>query len=158
MRCDRTQQLVVGVGNEQRRDDAAGLEVLRLLAERLPAWVRAVAHDGDGAALMELWQPYRRVLIVDAMQAGYSTGTVLCLQGLEVEVPRGVYSSHAFGLDAAVALARVLGRLPSQLTIYAIQGENFGLGEGLSAPVAAAVHEVAERILGDLGRQGDISS
>ena len=46
----------------------------------------------------------------------------------------------------ACALAGGLGRLPSSLVLYAIEGGDFSLGEGLSPEVEQAVEAAAERI------------
>ena len=58
------------------------------------------------------------------------------------ELPRSSdISSHGFGLAHAVELARALGRLPSRLIVFAIQGETFDYGESLS--------EILEDKIGD---------
>ena len=61
------------------------------------------------------------------------------------------FSTHAFGLAEAVELARALGRLPPRLIVYGIEGKSFEAGVGLSPEVGAAVQEVVERVLGELG-------
>jgi len=48
-------------------------------------------------------------------------------------------------------LARALGRLPPRLIVYGVEGKAFEAGVGLSPEVKAAVQEVAERVLGELG-------
>jgi hydrogenase maturation protease len=55
-------------------------------------------------------------------------------------------SSHAFGVANAVGLAAALGRLPARLEIFAIEGEDFSLGEPLSPAVTRAVDALAERL------------
>ena len=52
--------VVVGVGNSLRGDDAAGLEVVRALRERLTRGRARVArpreHEGETLGLLELWE------------------------------------------------------------------------------------------------------
>jgi hydrogenase maturation protease len=48
-----------------------------------------------------------------------------------------------------VELARELGRLPGRLIVYAIEGESFETGEGLSYPVQKTV----EKLVMDLYRE-----
>ena len=55
--------------------------------------------------------------------------------------------SHAFGLGAVVELARALHRLPPRLVVIGVEAASFEYGAPLSAPVAAAVHVAAARVL-----------
>ncbi len=150
---------IIGLGNRYRRDDGAGLAVLQELAGRdlpgqdLPS-VELRAESGEGAALMEAWQGAQRVILVDAVQAGGVPGTIYRLDPWEQPIPTEFfhYSTHAFSLAEAVELARVLGQLPPALVIYGIQGADFGAGEGLSPPVAAAVPAVTDRIIQELAQ------
>ena len=49
----------------------------------------------------------------------------------------------------AVALAQALDRLPRELVLYGIAGDEFALGAEVSPPVRAAAAAVASRILSD---------
>ena len=44
-------------------------------------------------------------------------------------------STHVFGVGEAIELARVLEQLPPILIVYAIEGENFSTGIGLTSKV-----------------------
>ena len=70
------------------------------------------------------------------------------------ELPRDVtlVSSHAFGLPEALALARALGLLPREVVIYAVEGTCFDHGAALGEAVAAAVEEVADRVVAEVAR------
>ena len=146
---------VIGLGNRYRRDDGAGLAVLQELAGQDLPGVELRAESGEGAALMEAWQGAQQVILVDAVQAGGAPGTIYRLDPWEQPIPTEFfhYSTHAFSLAEAVELARVLGQLPPSLIIYGIQGADFGSGQGLSPPVAAAVPEVAARIRQELAQR-----
>jgi len=137
--------LILGVGNRYRSDDAVG----PLVAERLVALgFHAREHSGEGAGLIEAWSGAERVVVVDATQSGALPGTVRRLDAVAEPLPAGLfrYSSHQFGLAEAVETARALGRLPSTLVIYGVEGRAFGFGETLSPEVAAAVDEVVRRV------------
>lgn len=140
--------LVIGVGNDLRGDDGAGLAVARGLAARAPAGVEVLALDGEPVTLMQAWADHDEVVVVDAVASEDPPGTVVRVEaGRDEEqgvVPdrRRHDSSHAVALGDAVALARVLGRLPPRLTILGITGAAFDLGTGLSAPVRVAVDDL----------------
>lgn len=136
--------LVIGVGNEYRRDDGAGVQAARkLAAKRLPG---VVVRAGN--PLGEDWQSYSRVCLVDAVVSGASPGTIHRLDGhhdrLVPESFRG--STHALGIVEAIELYRQVAALPPVLTIYGIEGLAFGEGDTLSAKVARAVDEVVTEL------------
>ena len=140
-------RLIVGCGNTDRSDDAAGILVARRLRAR---GFQAVEHTGDGLALIELWHGFDDVVLVDAMLSGATPGSVrvwdpvaqpLCSQNWRS-------SSHAFGPAEAIELARVIGRLPDQIRVYGIEGANFEPGAEPSSEVLGAVDQVERRIAG----------
>jgi hydrogenase maturation protease len=63
-------------------------------------------------------------------------------------------STHAFGVGDAVELARTLGRLPSRMVVYGVEGSDFDAGAALSPPVLAAVDNVVRRLEEELCTNG----
>ena len=137
----RPRLIVIGVGNAFRGDDAAGLAVARALGDD----PRVLAHEGEPIDLLDRWGSVDEVIVVDAARSGAAPGTVHRLED-HAGPPSAHGSTHAFGLAETLALARALGRAPARVTVYGIEGERFGAGEELSAPVQAAV----ERVCGEL--------
>jgi len=140
---------VIGVGNDFRRDDGAGREAARRLAQT--DGVRVMEASGEGAALMEAWRGAERVIVIDAVRSGATPGAIHRLDAREAPLPQDFfhYSTHAFSLAEAVELARALDQLPPSLIVYGIEGKDFSLGEGLSPDVAGAVQEVVRRVEGE---------
>ncbi len=139
--------LIQCIGNRLRRDDGAALIVAdRLRASGLGLPVRD--YWGEGTELMQDWDRPRRILIVDAARSGATPGTIHRIDVRAQPVPRDFlyYSTHRFGVAEAVELARALGTLPESLQLYAIEGGCFDAGEGLTAPVAAAVVQLADEL------------
>jgi hydrogenase maturation protease len=149
----RPRTLVIGLGHPLRGDDGVGAAVVAELCRRSIPGFEALVFDGDGAALVDRWDGAERVIVVDATRSNTPPGTVERLDAASFPLPRTNPggSSHGFGLAEAFELARTLGRLPPRLIIYGVAGGSFGMGEGLSPAVAAAVPEVVERILKELG-------
>jgi len=131
-----------------RGDDGAGPAA----AERLRPLVGGCADIeeswGEGTELMQAWQDRTQVIVVDAATSGARPGTLHVFDAAHENLPTDFfcYTTHRFGLAEAVELARQLGELPERLTIYAIEGERFDLGEGVSEMVKAGVDRVVERI------------
>lgn len=143
--------LVVGLGNDHRRDDRCGLEVVRLLRGRLPPTVRLLEGPRDAARLLDLWEGARHVIVIDAMQGHGPPGSVRRWEltpagGLE-SLP--ATSTHGLGLAEAVEIGRSLGRLPDRLTVFGIEVTELGVGDGLAPEVAHGVGVVVEQVLGE---------
>lgn len=145
--------LMLGIGNRYRSDDGVG----PVIAERLCALgIPAEERSGEGADLIDAWQGYDAVIVVDACRSGATPGTVMRIDATAEPLPAGLfhYSSHLFGLAEAVETARALGRLPPRLTVFGIEGAAFGFGDTLSPAVEAAVDEVVRLVVAEVRASG----
>jgi hydrogenase maturation protease len=140
---------VIGVGSEWRGDDAAGLLVVRSLRQELPPGVEICESPESASTLQDLWQHAARVIVVDAVVAGGSPGTIY---RFDAHAPGATFpvshspSTHGWGLSEALAMGKVFQNFPPYLIIYGIEGENFTLSKEVSPTVAAAIPEAARRI------------
>jgi hydrogenase maturation protease len=165
--------VVIGVGEEFRHDDGVGPAVVAELrglaaAGALPPDVRLVTDFGEPTGLIELWRDARLAIVVDAAApdpaAGLAAGDVMrweaeyrntgCPPPPDVIAAPGPAATHVLGPGAAIALASVLGRLPTRLVLFAVVGEDFSLGSGLSPHVADAVRRVARDIVDEIRAPG----
>jgi hydrogenase maturation protease len=138
--------VVIGVGNPYRRDDAVGLIVADAVARR---GVHAVQSDGEPAGLLLAWEGADLAVIVDAVVCEPATpGRIHRTPALPAM--HGGMSSHSLGIPAAVALATALDRMPRRLVVYAVEAADVGLGVGLSDPVSHAVPWLVDHVLADL--------
>ncbi|MEU7580119.1 hydrogenase maturation protease [Streptomyces sp. NPDC041068] len=161
----RTRIAVIGVGNAFRRDDGVGWAVIARLRERAaerppPTGTVLATCDGDPARLIGLWERADLAVVVDAAHAHPARpGHVhrLSLDAGALERARTT-SSHGLGLGEAVELARVLGRLPDRLVVYAVEGADTALGAGLSARVEAVVQPLVEDIEDEIVRHRDAAA
>lgn len=146
------QALVIGLGNDFRRDDGAGRVAARMIASAQADAVRVIEASGEGAALMDAWRGAELVILIDAVHSGAPPGTIHRLDARAQPIPSNFfhYSTHAFSVAEAVELARALDQLPPRLIVYGIEGKDFSSGEHLSPEVAAAVEEVARQVKGEL--------
>ncbi len=154
--------IVIGVGTAQHGDDGFGAAVIGALREE-PGLARRVdlaRCDGEPSRLIDLWDGYRCALVVEAVRGSTERFGFLCRHDLRTMPPTGSAPlrpkpvpgavGHAAALDAAVRLGCALDRLPGRLILYAVHGQNFGLGAPLSRPVALAVAHLAGRITREL--------
>jgi len=133
---------LIGIGNPDRGDDAAGWEV----AKRVTSWEVSRLTAGS-LSLIDLWTENDDVVIVDAMRSGSPTGTVVRLDAIGDTLPAGAFAStHAFGPAAVVELARAIDRLPRSLIVYGIEAGHLDHGSPMSPEVRAAVEQVAKEL------------
>ena len=143
----------MGVGQEGRGDDAAGLLVARHLKNHARSQLIVRELTGHAADLLHHWQEAETVIVADAVHARAEPGTVYRFAAHAEPLPAELFpacSTHAWGLAEAVALGHILQQLPSYLIIYGLTGKNFALGDSLSPEVEQAVPEVARRILQEI--------
>jgi hydrogenase maturation protease len=150
-RAGLSDTLVIGLGNSWRGDDGAGPAVARSLRDEVAA--RVHVYEGEPVGLIDDWTSADAVIVVDAVSSGAPPGTIHRLDALSEPIPAALSqgSTHAFGLAETIELARALDRLPDRLTVYGIEGERFGAGDQLSAPVRGAVEAVRRELCEWLG-------
>jgi len=148
----RLRCIVLGIGNLDRGDDAAGRQVARRLREMLPEDIEVAELDGEATSLLTRLEGAAAAYLVDACASGAIAGTVHRFDVTTTPLPQAAFglSTHGFGLPEAIELARALGQLPRRCVVYAIEGECFEVGARLSLPVAAAVADVARRLRAEI--------
>ena len=159
---DPGRRIVIGIGNPDLGDDAAGRAVVKRMRETVSPDVELVEEDGEATALLARLDGVAAAFLIDACASDAPAGTVRRFDVAASPLPQFAFgvSTHGFGLAAAVELARVLGRLPPACVVYAIEGGCFEAGAAPSPPVQAAISDVATRLVAELaagvtgGRRG----
>jgi len=149
--------VVVGLGNEYRRDDGFGPAVVRALRGRLPA-AAGVAVVADTVDLLTAWDGAHLAIVVDlALRTPAVPGRMHRLT-VDGRTAAGTPGGHGVDVVAALALARALGTAPGRVVLYAVEGADVGAGVGLSPAVrravpAAVAAVAAEAISGSVRRR-----
>ena len=150
--------LVIGLGNDQRGDDRAGLVVARRLHRAASeAGIDLREHQGEPTELLDDWRGREAVVLVDAMCSGMEAGTIRRFDATDRPLPLHSgrpASTHALGLEAAIELGRALQRLPARAIVYAVEGRAFEPGSLLSEEVDAAIPALAEAVFREARRLG----
>lgn len=136
---------VAGVGNAYRLDDGAGVAFAALFAQRTPGVVD-LGPIAEPLDLLGRLDGVDTLVLADAARTKAAAGSVEVTEIAPGDntldaAQRAPASTHGIGLLRALALAAVLGVLPPRVLLVAIEGERFGDGRGLSAPVARAVED-----------------
>ncbi|RLE14500.1 MAG: hydrogenase maturation protease [Actinobacteria bacterium] len=136
------ERIVIGVGNRDRGDDAAGIAV----AERVTGTISHVVPTG-AMDLYELWTAHDSVVIIDAMRSDAAVGTVRRFDVSATPPPAETFAStHACGPAAGIEIARALGRLPTSIEVIGIEVGDLAVGSAMSEPVEAAVDDLAAEL------------
>jgi hydrogenase maturation protease len=141
--------VVIGVGNEYRKDDAVGLYVARRLADLQLQGVEVICGISDGSALLDLWYGRERCFVIDCACSQSSAGAIFRFNAGVDRIPVDLFSvssTHNISIAAAVALAEAVARLPRSLIVYGIEGSDFSTGQGLSKEVKLAAEKTVELI------------
>ena len=136
--------LVAGVGNVFLRDDAFGVEVVRLLGEQPRTdgvQIRDFGIRGVHLAY-ELLNGCDLFVLIDAAPRGAAPGTVSVI---DVELPdpasltSPVIDAHSLTPDAIFALLASLGGRPGRSLLVACEPADVSAGMGLTDPVVQAL-------------------
>lgn len=149
--------LIIGVGNDYRGDDGAGLQVARELDARDLPHVRIIEGIGDGTDMINAWQDAGKAFVIDAVYSDAEPGTVYRFDGLSDRIDEKIfagYSTHAYSIPRTIELARTIDQLPSSLIIFGIEGGNYASGKGISPKIAVAIREVVGRIIEEIEATG----
>jgi hydrogenase maturation protease len=143
--------LIIGCGNAQRGDDAAGIMAanrLRLLG------VSAQICCGEPSQLIEMWKEADDVIVIDAVITGAPPGSLHVWDGRRPwKLGKPLGSTHGLGLAEAIELSRTLGSLPRNFRVFGIEAGSFVLGSEVSLPVAKAIEQVTQEISREWNRQ-----
>jgi len=145
--------LILGLGNSVMTDDGFGPCMVDVLQKGFHFPGEVVLLDGGtlGLDLLPRLEGVERLLILDAVDMGAEPGAVFRLEG--EEVPRAFadkLSVHQMGLQDLLAVAELLGHLPSELVVWGVQPGTIDVGLELTPPVAKAADEVLAGVMNEL--------
>jgi hydrogenase maturation protease len=143
--------LVIGVGNDLRRDDGAGRAVVDELVRRDVAGIQAVWSHQLVPELVEVLADAERVVFVDAAlplqprpDATTPDAGVLIRR---VDPADAAFGGHRADPAALLGLARLAGLTAPPAYLVSLPTYDLGLGDELSAGTRAAVEQAVEAIL-----------
>ncbi|WP_373552159.1 hydrogenase maturation protease [Haliscomenobacter sp.] len=115
--------LIMGIGNYLMGDEGVGVHVAqRLSNETLPEGVDVLDGGTGGFFLMEYFENYPVVILVDATLDDRPTGTIRVIEPrFAADFPRAM-STHDIGLRDLVEGLAILGKLP-KIYLFAVSIE-----------------------------------
>ena len=137
--------VVIGIGNDHRRDDGIGPAVAAAVADRGLPGVRVLRCAAEPTAVLDAWAGADVAVIVDAV-VGPTPGRIgHC--SLEAVTESATLSSHDVNLRQTYELGRALGRAPALVVVVTIDVADTGYGSGLSPAVATALPRAVAAVI-----------
>ena len=139
--------VVVGIGNELRRDDFVGVKVVKGLRGKVSKRVMLIESETVPESFIEPITKFNptHILLIDAGLLGIEPGDAKFLESSKVLDPSTVaVSTHALPLRIFCEyLEKTLG---AKIALLIVQPKRTDFGEGLSVEVGKAAEEL-EKIL-----------
>lgn len=144
--------LVLGLGNLVHTDDGAGVHAIQGLSvdPRLPPGVRLLDGGTQGLGLLHHISGVRRLLVIDAVDAGETPGTVLRFEGKALEGLPGKASVHSLGFADMMIALQLLGETPPEIVVLGVQPHSTEWGAELTEPVAKALPLLIDNVVSQL--------
>lgn len=136
--------VIIGIGDERRRDDAVGLVIADELADRpLPGYVRVERASNSEFDLVAALSDATRAIVLAALQLGDEPGTVHCLSPEDAEAQADYISGPGeMALIDALELSAMNGG--PDVLIVGIEPAEIVPGQTPHPEVQASVGEAAE--------------
>lgn len=138
---------IIGIGNPLMSDDGAGVAVLDILRDSVPAGVEIIELGSGGLTLLHRMEGFDSVVLADAVDFGGEPGEVRVFSPDDVNSVKTVgYSLHDVDILKVIELARKMGHCPERIMIAAIQPVNLDH----SAEMTSAVRDNLEVLAGKI--------
>ena len=105
--------LIMGIGNYLMGDEGVGVHLAnKLMTQMLPDGVDVVDGGTGGFYLLEYFEIYDHVILVDATLDGNAPGTIRLIKPRFAQDFPPAMSTHDIGLKDLVSALQILGKMP----------------------------------------------
>jgi len=133
-----TNLLVLGIGNLLMNDDAVGVLAVKHLHKMYEDSENFRILDGGtlGLDLLPHIEWSEKLIIIDAIDIGVSAGTVVRIEGEDIDpVFETKLSPHQMGIKDLLLTADLMGYRPGNIVLFGIQSKNIQMEMELSPEV-----------------------
>jgi hydrogenase maturation protease len=148
---------IMGIGSPFG-DDQVGWRVAELLQKAPPLkhylnqFLDIQISDRPGLGLTMIMDGIKTLYLVDALKAeNNQIGQICRIENKNLMTKKEIFfSTHGFGVAAALELAQVLGKLPVETIVYGIKIDVIDYQVSLSPHIAKACDELAHQMTQEL--------
>ncbi len=139
--------LILGIGNYLMGDEGIGVHIANVLEkEQLPAGVDVLDGGTGGFYLLDYFEIYKHVILVDATLDGNPPGTIRMIKPRFASDFPPAMSTHDIGLKDLVSALQVLGKMP-EIDLFVVSIESIQQqGIELTETIAGIVPQLVNRI------------
>jgi hydrogenase maturation protease len=143
--------VTVGVGNIVRSDDGLGVHAIRRMQtdSRTPHDVVFIDGGTLGLELVSYVSGASHLLLLDAVDAGRSPGTLIRMDGEELRTLSGSISAHQLGVADLLAMLCLASEDPPNVMLLGVQPASTEWGTSLS-PEVEALDGLVDMAIADL--------
>jgi len=146
--------LVLGLGNLVHTDDGIGVHAIEALRgdDRVPTEIELLDGGTHGLGLLHHLSRVKRLLVIDAIDAGEPSGTLLRFEGKSLRGLPGKASVHQLGFSDLMIALQLLDDSPDEIIVLGIQPDSTDWGVELSPSVAPALAPLVDVVIDCLRR------
>lgn len=139
--------LILGIGNLLMGDEGVGVHTIRELEKiSLPENIDLLDGGTGGFHLLEYFQSYKKLVMIDATMDGKKAGTVKLIKPkFASDFPKAL-SAHDIGLKDLVESATILGSMPEvylfTVTISEIKSMTMELSDEVKSAIPIVIEEI----------------
>jgi hydrogenase maturation protease len=147
-----TETIVLGLGNLVHSDDGLGVHAIQALQLdlRVPSNVELVDGGTQGLGLLSHISSVRHLLVIDAIDAGQPSGTLLRFEGTSLKGLPGKASVHQLGFADLMVALQLLGESPGEVVVLGVQPMSTEWGAELTPPVKSALSSLVDCAIAQL--------
>ena len=155
--CSRSKPtvLVMGIGNILLSDEGAGIRVIENLLSHytFPEAIEVIDGGTMGMELLSYFDEKSNIIIIDAVRAGFSPGTVTKIDNLPAFFKNRI-SPHQIGLTDVLAMATVSEGSAPNVLLFGIEPGNIDTGMDMSREVRSKINYLADKVVEELRSYG----
>ncbi len=148
---EKKEILILGIGNYLMGDEGIGVHVAEAMLKRpLPAHVDVLDGGTGGFHLLEYFELYKTVILVDATLGDYPVGTIRLIKPRFAHDFPMAMSTHDIGLKDMVGALQLLGTMPEihlfVVSIESLQQQGIELTKEIANVVPQLIQEIEDLI------------
>lgn len=143
---------VLGLGNLVHTDDGVGVHAIQLLERdpRVPPGTVLIDGGTHGLGLLPHVSGFSRLLVIDAVDAGETPGTVVRFEGSALHGLPGKASVHQLGFADMMVALQLLGEAPPEMVVFGVQPLSTDWTSELTGPVRDALPSLIDAVVRQL--------
>ncbi len=141
--------LVLGVGNYLMGDEGVGVQLIQAMEKmELPSFIDIVDGGTGGLLLLNLFESYPTIILVDATMDGKKSGTITLLKPRFASDYPTALSVHDVGLKDMIESVYLMNKIPEiylfTISINEMKPMTLELSDEVSSAIPLCINQIIE--------------